>query len=222
MAVSSVKDAERGAAVYSTWKIHIYDMLVLGFVNTWAWRCPTAKYLLPLFKSNIGTKHLDIGVGTGYYLQYGEIPASTALTLCDLNPTALKMAKHRSGRPDAEELLCDITKPLPTKTKFDSISMYFLLHCLPGPVENKTVVFDHLKHNLAPDGVVTGATVLGKGVTDNWVGRYVRRFCEDDGIMDNRTDDAVSFIRSLQDNFDVVEAEVVGVVLVFKASKPKV
>ena len=222
MTDTSVADAERGAAVYNTWKIHIYDWWVLGFVNSWAWGCPTNSHLLPLMKSNIRSNHLDIGVGTGYYLEHSAIPTSTRLTLCDLSPKALQMAKSRAGRPDTVELLCDITKPLPTKTQFDSISMFFLLHCLPGPLEQKTVVFDHIKHNLTPDGVITGATVLGKGVKDTFIGHYVRRFCENDGIMDNRTDDAATFIESMRKNFDHVEVDVVGVVLVFKLMRPRV
>lgn len=121
------------------------------------------------------------------------------------------------------ELLCDVLKPLPVGAgeKFDSVSMYFLLHCLPGPVNNKTVVFEHVKEVLKEDGVVTGATVLGKGVKDNFFGGLIRRFCVFGGIMSNETDDFESFVGALKANFEVVEVDVIGVVLVFKAMKPK-
>ncbi|OJJ85719.1 class I SAM-dependent methyltransferase [Aspergillus glaucus CBS 516.65] len=221
--MSKLTPTERGIAIYSPLVLQIYDYWVLNIVNTWAWRCPTKTHLLPLFTSNIGSNHLDIGVGTGYYLANGTVPQTTRLTLCDLSPAAMAKAKARTGREDARELLCDVLKPLPVGAgeKFDSVSMYFLLHCLPGPVANKTCVFEHVKGVLREDGVVTGATVLGKGVEDNFFGGLIRRFCVFDGIMSNETDDVESFVGALKANFEVVEVDLIGVVLVFKAMKPK-
>lgn len=102
------------------------------------------------------------------------------------------------------------------------MTMYFLLHCLPGPAIKKTVVFEHIKHNLMNDGVLTGATVLGSGVPYNFFARQIRKYVLKEGIMDNRDDDAETFIRALKDNFHSVEADVVGTVLIFKAAGPKV
>ena len=48
-------------------------------------------------------------------------------------------------------------------------------------------------------------------MTDNWVGRYPSRFCEVSGILYDRTDDITSFTRSLKDNFDLVEEDMVDV-----------
>ncbi len=45
--------------------------------------------------------------------------------------------------------------------KFGSISMFYLLHCLPGPPERKMAVFEHVREVLAPGGVVYGASILG-------------------------------------------------------------
>ena len=59
--------------------------------------------------------------------------------------------------------------------------MYFLLHCLPGPVGKKTVVFENVKNILTPDGVVTRLTVLGKGVRNNWICGWIRGFCDKGG-----------------------------------------
>ena len=93
-------------------------------------------------------------------------------------------AKSRTGSEDARELLCYVLKPLPVCAgeKFDSVSMYFLLHCLPGPVGNKVCVFEHVKGVLKEDGVATGATILGKGDKDNFFGGLIRRFCLYDGL----------------------------------------
>ena len=214
-----------GASSYSGWRLAIYDTWVLGIVNRFAWKCPTAKHLLPLFRDNIGTTHLDIGVGTGYYLQHGEIPATTHLVLCDLSPSALKTAADRVP-PHVEvgsPLVADILEPLPTSDRFASVSMFFLLHCLPGPVQRKTVVFDHIKKNMTPDGVLTGATVLGprEGWVDSWFGAFIRFFVVREGIMDNLDDNSQVFIDAMQKNFKEVEAEIVGAVLLFKARYPR-
>ncbi|KAF7593564.1 hypothetical protein BBP40_011184 [Aspergillus hancockii] len=211
--------AERGAAFYDTWQVYAYDMMVLGFINSFGWCCPTNKHLLPLFQANIRSNHLDIGVGTGYYHKFSSFPGS--LTLCDLSVGALEMAKARSGVDNVKVIRCDITQELPTDEVFDSISMFYLLHCLPGPIENKTAVIERVLPNLASDGVLTGATILGKGVTDGFIGRLWRNYVNGKGYLDNSEDDAQSFIDTLNDNFEDVETKVVGAVLVFKAERPK-
>jgi len=42
-----------------------YDLWVLGFSNTFVWRCPT-RLLLEFYNEHISGNHLDVGVGTGY------------------------------------------------------------------------------------------------------------------------------------------------------------
>ncbi len=49
----------------------------------------------------------------------------------------------------------DINEP-----NFDSISMNYLLHCLPGTIADKMVVFDHLYSLLNPGGVIFGHTII--------------------------------------------------------------
>lgn len=223
--VKTTEAAQRGAACYESWIMYVYDLFVLGFLNYFAWRCPTKKHLLPLFKNNIRINHLDIGVGTGYYLKHAQISEKVTLTLSDLSPNAIRVAKLRSGRPDAGEVLWDVTQPFPIPQekyeKFDSVSMFYVVHCVPGPASRKTVVFENVKNCMTEDGVLTGATVLGKGVEDNFVGRRVRAHCLADGVFDNRDDDAETFIRALRENFHHVEVDVIGVSLVFKAVGPK-
>lgn len=224
--VSTRSKLPRGAASYQGWRLAIYDFWVLNIVSTYAWRCPTRTRLLPLFHNNIRKSHLDIGVGSGYYLEHADIPAGTLLVLCDLSPTALEAATARvPGHVElGGPLLADVLQPLPIADRFDSASMYFLLHCLPGPVQRKTVVFDHIRQRLNPDGVLTGATVLGPrkgGVTDNLFARVIRRLCVWDGIMDNNSDDRDTLVAALHKNFEFVEAEVVGTVLIWKAERPR-
>ncbi|KAI9819841.1 MAG: hypothetical protein M1827_006410 [Pycnora praestabilis] len=215
-------DAEVGAAVYSRWLLAVYDWWVLGIVSSYAWRISAKKTLLPFFRQNIGKQHLDIGVGTGYYLAHGQVPADTQVTLLDLNQNSLDAAKARFGRKDTERLLFDCTQPLPMKAPFDSISMFYLLHCMPGPVGKKTACFANLKHNLTGDGVLYGATILGAGVHHNWFGRFIISQMNKNGIFDNRGDNEAAIVEGLKEHFHDVHAQVVGAVLLFKGERKKI
>ncbi|KAI4861654.1 S-adenosyl-L-methionine-dependent methyltransferase [Hypoxylon rubiginosum] len=212
--------------VYKSWDLLIYEIWVLGIVSTWAWGCGTDAYLLPQFRANVGKKHhLDIGSGTGYYLRRGGIPAATQLTLVDLERPALEIGLHRSGRAgDARGIVADILQPLPVEddTKFDSVSMYYLLHCISASVDAKCGIFAHIKHNMTPDGVIHGANVLGKGVRrDNLFAKHIRHMVLRDGIFHNEDDNAYEFEHALRQNFEEVETAVVGSVFMFRAARPK-
>lgn len=208
--------------LYTPWRLAIYDFWVLGLVNSYAWGCSTTTYLLPLFRSNVRRNHLDVGVGTGYYLDPSSVPASTRLTLVDSEARALAVAKLRSRQSNANAVVADVLAPLPLEDKFDSVSMYYLLHCIPVSVPEKCRVFALLKERMAPDGVLTGANVLGKGVAhDNQFGAFIRKGCTNHGIFHNKEDNAFEFERALRDNFNKVETWVVGSVFIFRAEGPK-
>lgn len=64
---------EAGASVYSPAVLKLYDWWVLGLSNRFAWECPTKTVLLPFFKEHIGQRHLDVGVGTGFYLAHAGL-----------------------------------------------------------------------------------------------------------------------------------------------------
>ncbi|KAF2136056.1 uncharacterized protein K452DRAFT_292709, partial [Aplosporella prunicola CBS 121167] len=216
--------ADTTTTVYTPWRLAFYDIWVLGIVSTWAWGCSTAAYLIPLFRSNVRSNHLDIGAGTGYYLRKAGIPATSKLTIVDNERPALDMAVQRSRRPDARAIVADILKPLPlpSKDRFDSVSMYYLLHCIPAPVQDKCRVFELVKHNMTADGVIHGANVLGKGVRkDNRFAAFIRRGCLNHGVFHNSDDNAYDFEHALRLNFKEVETWVVGSVFIFRAAKPR-
>ncbi len=60
-------DARKGAAVYTPLSLALYDLVVLGFSNFFVWRC-SSRLILDFYNQHISDKHLDIGVGTGYFL----------------------------------------------------------------------------------------------------------------------------------------------------------
>lgn len=222
MVQGDAKRTEKGAAIYSQSFLNRYDSWALGHISTYAWRCNVVKNLLPFFKQNVGKELLDIGVGTGYYLSHGDLAPDVHVTLVDLNQNSLDAAKARLGRESTECWVHDITKPLPMTTRFDSMSMFYLLHCMPGPVDNKTAIFGNIKNHLTSDGVVFGATILGKGVRHNLLGRCVMYFFNRKGVFDNRGDNEAAIVEALQENFHIVEARIVGTILIFKGERPKI
>src|SRR5215471_7704675 len=76
----------RGAAVYTPSTLALYDLVVLGFSNSLVWKC-SSRLILDFYNEHISGKHLDIGVGTGYFLDRCRFPTSTpTIALLDLNP----------------------------------------------------------------------------------------------------------------------------------------
>ena len=104
--------------------------------------------------------------------------------------------------------------------RYDSIALFYLLHCLPGTMADKARVFAHLKPHLAPGGVLFGATVLGDGTRHNRFGRALEHVYNRRGIFDNRRDTAEALAHALGEHFADVCVEQHGAVALFAARSP--
>lgn len=222
MAERSNLDTSAGAAVYSPLTLKLYDFVVLNFSNRYAWKCSTDQVLLPFFQQHLGQRHLDVGVGTGYYLAKTEFKVSQELALLDLNDSSLKMAAERAGRP-CDLFLGDIMKPNPLQSDraFDSISLFYLYHCLPGTMEEKAAALANLSPYLAPGGVMYGATILGKSVNYNIIGRRLIDVYNTKGVFGNRYDTLEGIRVALQHHFQRVDIRQKGNVALFAVYQPK-
>ena len=214
--------AETGVKIYTSSLLRIYDLIVLLISNTYIWRCSTKDVLLPFFREHLGRQHLDVGVGTGYFPANSHPPSDSEFTLVDLNRNSLETARARIDRPSTRCYLHDATKPLPIDDRFDSISLFYLLHCTPGPMGQKTKLFTNLKHHLVGDGILYGSTILGQNVKHNVVGRFIMWSYNRIGIFDNHLDSEEAFVDALKNNFQEVEHQIEGTVLLFTASRPKI
>ena len=75
-----------------------YDLLVLGFSNRFVWRCRSSR-MLERYDSYVGARHLDVGVGTGWFLDHCNWPVEAPqITLLDLNENSLSVASKRIRR----------------------------------------------------------------------------------------------------------------------------
>jgi hypothetical protein len=210
------QQVEAGQAVYSKSMLAIYDWLVLRFSNRLIWKCPS-KNILALYDRHVTANHLDVGVGTGYFLDRCRFPNDhPRLGLMDLNPNCLHAASSRVRRyrPDVyrANVLDPITLDIP---RFDSISMTYLLHCLPGTIKTKGAVFRHLTPFLNPGGVLFGATLLTEGVRRGRAAKRLMAFYNSKGIFANDQDDLQGLRAVLSEHLIAPTVEVVGCAALF-------
>jgi len=200
-------NTEPGSSVYSPIILKLYNFAVLGLSNRFAWECPTKTVLLPFYKENLGLKHLDVGVGTGYYLAHAGLTKSHQISLLDLNENSLRTAAAQVKEAKVRTFKLDIMQPFaePADTGYDSISLFYLLHCLPGTMDDKETAIANLKRYLSKDGVLYGATVLGDEVAHNPIGRFALKLYNENGVMHNLADTFDGLQRMLKRQFQNVQ-----------------
>ena len=193
-----------------------YDLWVLGISNRFAWKAPTPR-LRAFFQAHVSARHLDVGVGTGYFLDHCRWPvAKPEITLLDVNPHTLRFVAQRIRRHQPATVLASVLEPLPLADgAFHSINLGFLLHCLPGPMAAKGQAFATLKRHLHPDGVLFGSTILPDGC--NAFGAKLTQVYNARGIFGNAGDTLEGLRRLLSTHFPVVTLEQVGQVALFTA-----
>jgi SAM-dependent methyltransferase len=200
-------DTKAGASIYSPTILKLYDWWVLGVSNRLAWRCPTKAILLPFFKRHMSLKHLDVGVGTGFYPAHAGLSKSHEIAMLDLNEHSLRAAAARLKRTDIRIFTQDVMHPSTDLVNrgYDSISLFYLLHCLPGRMEDKEIAIANLKKYLAKGGVLYGATILGDEAAHNRFGRLLMKTYNRKGIFGNRTDTIDSLRKMLRNQFEWVQ-----------------
>jgi SAM-dependent methyltransferase len=215
--VPEVKDVEAGQAVYSPLVLAAYDWLVLGISNHLVWRCPTAE-LRRLYDRNVSARHLDLGVGTGYFLDKARWPSpAPSITLVDLNPNSLATAARRIRRYSPATVRANILEPLPAMEPFGSVGLSYLLHCLPGTIPEKAVVFDNIRALLAPGARVFGATIVQGEIPRSRTAQALMDLYNRKGIFSNAGDRVEDLDAALRACFDDVRIEMKGNVALFEA-----
>lgn len=212
----SAEQVAAGQAVYTKRMLGAYDLLVLGLSNSLIWKCPTQR-LVEHYNKHVTANHLDVGIGTGYFLDRCKFPSPTPrVALMDLNRNSLDYAAQRIARYKPESYLRNVLEPISMDApKFDSVGINYLLHCLPGSIESKSVAFDHLKKLMNPGAVIFGSTLLQGGVARSWLAKRLMDFYNGKGIFSNENDDLDGLKRALGQPFRSVSVEIVGCVAVF-------
>jgi hypothetical protein len=203
-------------AIYTPSMLSIYDVLVHGLSNRFAWRCPTEK-LLGLYRGDLSADHLEAGVGTGYFIDRANPPDFDRLVLLDINRHCLERSAKRLARYSPMRREANLLAPLGLDlAPFDSIGLTYILHCLPGRMQEKLSAVDYLRPYLREGGVLFGATILGRGVAPNAAARALLGLYNSKGVFNNLEDDLPSLTAGLKSRFGNVEIETQGCLALFK------
>ncbi|KAI1824652.1 methyltransferase [Xylaria intraflava] len=218
--------------IYTPLFLKLYQLYIIKYSLPVLWKCDPETFLVPLFTENFTTNHLDCGVGNGYFPQsaLSRIDKSCdeySLTLLDVQEASLRSARARieSSAPKVK-LRCvraDMRESTPAAlagSQFSSISMFNLLHCVPGG-NDKWRIISTYKDLLQDDGVLVGCTLLGPRHASNWFTWLNLKYLNAIGAINNSEDSEIELIRTLHENFSEVEARIVGMVFLFRAGRPR-
>ncbi|RNL83521.1 class I SAM-dependent methyltransferase [Halostreptopolyspora alba] len=210
-----------GAAAYGPLVLAGYDTYVLRFSLRFLWGCPKRE-ILDVYERNAGPEHLDIGVGTGFFLERaGAITPDTRLELLDLNPVPLRTVERRLSGYRMRTHVGDAAEEIPlADASLDSVGMANLLHCMPGDFTRKARAFDQARRVLRPGGRIFGSTVVGggSGVRVNPLARRVMRTYRARGGFDNIDDTPEKLTAELEARFTDVRVTVRGCVALFEGT----
>lgn len=209
-----------GQSEYTPFFLRIYDPVVLGFFTRVVWRCPTTV-LVDRYRRHIRARHLDVGPGTGHFLERAGLPDGSPVTLLDPNTSVLEHATHRLQRLDITAVEADVCKPLPITGPYDSAAMSGVIHCLPGPLSRKAEAIANVAAVLAPDGVLFGASILGTTGRHTRLARILLGSNNRRGVFDNLDDTEEGLGEILDASFERVGLETVGSFAVFVATSPR-
>ncbi|MCP4761823.1 MAG: hypothetical protein GY870_08575 [archaeon] len=104
-------NTKAGHESYSKAALFIYDPFLHGFISRVVWNCPSSN-ILDLYNQNVSANHLDVGIGTGYFIDKCIFPSDKPrIGLMDLNENCLITCKKRLKRYSPEAYQKNILSP---------------------------------------------------------------------------------------------------------------
>ncbi len=216
------EEVKKGQAAYTKIGLAVYDFWVLGISNQYIWECPSSE-IIAHFDKHISSNHLDIGVGTGYFLnncKFNQDDSKVRIALMDLNQNSLDKAANCIKRYKPSKYRYNVLKKIDLDiAPFDSISLNYLFHCLPGKLSSKLKVLSNIDHLLSANGTVFGATLLSKDIDMTPLARRLMSFYNAKGVFSNTEDSKEDLARYLANNYSKYRVELKGCVALFSASR---
>ena len=155
---------EAAHAIYTPFMLSFYDRLVHGLSNRFAWRCPTER-LLDLYRNNLASRHLEAGVGTGFFIDRADRASVRAARRFSIS-IAIAWRDRRAGLRAITRCcarrICSRRSPSSSSRSTASASPTCCI-ALPGRMAEKLKAIDHLRPLMNERAVLFGATILGKG-----------------------------------------------------------
>jgi 2-polyprenyl-3-methyl-5-hydroxy-6-metoxy-1,4-benzoquinol methylase len=145
---------------------------------------------LDFYNKHITGNHLDVGVGTGYFLDKCQFPVSNPkITLMDISKDSLAVAGGRIRRYSPDMCVANLLDTQDWSIgSFDSIGINYVLHCLPAKVAEKETVIARLSNHINDGGVLFGTTVLGKGIQRSNMAKRLMSFYNSKKLFTNTED----------------------------------
>jgi SAM-dependent methyltransferase len=214
-AAPSTVDLDRGQAAFTPAGLALYD-LILRCLCPWVWRCPNQR-ILAAYRRHLSNNHLEVGVGTGYYLHHARFSAAApCVALLDLNSHCLARTARRVARYQPEAYRADVLQPIDLDVRrFDSVALNYVVHCLPASWPRKAAVFGHLKALLNPGGTLFGATLVQNDLPQGTASARLMRWFNERGMLANQADTRARLVDGLEQHLDDVRIEQVGCVALF-------
>jgi len=219
--IISSRTPEDGARIYSAFFLRCYDFLIYKVLAPYVWRCGGGHFA-DLYSLMMSPNHADIGVGTGYFLDCcGYLPGEVRIGLFDLQQNCLDYTAARIARFEPETYRCNALEPINVAAaRFDSIALGGILHCIPGDMTQKGVVFDAIKPLMKPGAKVFGYTILNQGIHKTMLSRLVYFLLHQLKVINGDQDSAQQLKTELDKRYKVVEVRTVGCVALFAAHSP--
>jgi len=209
-----------GQMFFSTMSHRMYDTGLYKFVTGSFWRCPTAV-LLDNYADNISSNHLEVGVGSGYFLRRTLCADFLdRLMLSDLNRRCLAKSAAKLAAFAPATLKHNVQAPLPMSARgFKSVGMNYVLHCIPGRFSRNQAIFRNVHAALEEGGVFFGATLIPGKARDGFASWLFMRVLNGLGIFNNSNHRLDELKGALEVYFSKVEISLVGNAAVFVAVK---
>ena len=193
--------------------INVYDYLVNDINCKYAWRCPQ-KNIFNKYNKYLGRNHLEIGPGSGYFLKNKNI---NNLTLIDINQDILNYSYNNLISNNYEIKIKNhniFNQELKLNSEFDSVGLNYVLHCIPGRIENN---IDSIINNLKNknDYILFGSSVLNDVNLQTRLSKLELIYLNKNKVFHNTNDYSYNLINYFNINNFNYNYKIIGNVILF-------
>lgn len=195
--------------------LNSYDLLVNKINCRYIWKC-SEKNIHKLYSKNLKENHLEIGPGTGYFLNKYKFKN---LHLMDINSSILEKSK-KNLYPNCDNIniyqhnIFQKNNPIEIEN-IQSIGINYVLHCVPGEL---SFSFNNLIKNLNQNNLnIFGSTVIPENNID--LANLELQFLNYFEIFNNKKHDDKELIDFLDSKKYLYQTKKIGYSLLFSIKK---